>query len=482
MKYIAVTIAIMCLLSGTIVGTDIKPIENIEHHIKINSSQKDTYDLVVITPNQFFDALPPFQWHKEQHGISTIIVTLNDIYGGKYFDIMGRDDAEKVKYFIKNAYDEWSIKYVLIIGGRHGGLMYEEWWTPVRYSYLGVSSDWETRFLSDLYFADIYDKNGNFSTWDSNNNGIFGEWIGNTALDAPIDLIPDVYVGRWPARNAFEVEIMVSKTIYYENNAFGSEWFKKMVSIAGDTYPAVYNSEWIGNEGEEGTQRAINWMDGFSHEKLWASLGTFTGPDDVINAINQGCGFLFFDGHGSPMSWATHGPNSTEWIDGLDIWQMKSLKNDNMYPVCIVGGCHNSQFNISILNALKIYEGIDKWYEYLWKGETGPECWSWWLTRKIDGGSIATLGYSALGYTKEDKNFTGEASEWLDTHFFWEYGINGTDILGKVWGNVITDYLKTYPIDWNANVESPTAIDAKTAQEWILMGDPSLKIGGYPTE
>ena len=116
----------------------------------------------------------------------------------------------------------------------------------------------------------------------------------------------------------------------------------------------------------------------------------------------------------------------------------------------------------------------------MYKGETGPECWSWWLTRKIGGGSIATLGYSALGYTKEDKNFTGKASEWLDTYFFWEYGMNSTDVLGTIWVNVISAYLDEYPIDWAADVESPTAIDAKTAQEWILMGDPSLKLGGYP--
>ena len=103
------------------------------------------------------------------------------------------------------------------------------------------------------------------------------------------------------------------------------------------------------------------------------------------------------------------------------------------------------------------------------------------MTKKVDGGSVATLGYSGLGYTKEDKNFTGEASEWLDTHFFWEYGMNGTDVLGEIWGKVISGYLKTYPIDWNSPAGSFTCLDAKTAQEWILLGDPSLKIGGYPS-
>jgi len=439
------------------------------------------YDLVVIAPDEFSQNLRPLVGHKNAVGVETVLVTLMDVYKGTYFPVGGRDEAEQVKYFIKNAYDEWGISYVLLVGGRHGGLFEERWWCPVRYSYCGVSSDWETRFLSDLYFADLYDSQGRFSSWDVNGNGVFAEWTSEGALDSPLDLYPEVAVGRWACRAAFEVDIMVEKTIVYENGTYGQDWFNTMVCIAGDTYPSDLNPQWEGYEGEEGTQRAMDWMPGFDYVTLWTSDGTFTGPDDVISAISNGCGFLFFDGHGSPMSWATHPPSDHEtWIDGLNIWQMRLLENGDMLPVCVVGGCHNSQFNISVLNALKIWKGYAHWYQYLWKGETGPECWSWWLTRKIDGGAIATLGYSALGYTKEDKDFTGEASEWLDTHFFWEYGMNGTDMLGDIWSNVISDYLDEYPIDWDAYVESPTAIDAKTSQEWILLGDPSLKIGGYP--
>jgi hypothetical protein len=445
-----------------------------------DTQKNNDYDLLIISPNAFMQTVEPLVGHKNAHGVDTLAVSLDEIYQSTYFPVQGRDCAEEIKYFIKEAVEEWGIRYVMLVGGRHSGLFQEKWWLPVRYVQLDDKSSWEQSYLSDLYFADIYTANGDFSSWDSNDNGIYGEWRGSRAEDADIDLRADVFVGRLACRNKFEVKLMVDKIIFYENNTYGQSWFNKMLCIAGDTYPAVLNPLWEGNEGELGTQRAIDWMPGFTPIKLWASLGTFTGPDDVIDAVSEGCGFLFFDGHGSPMSWATHAPNSTEWIDGLTVWQMPSLNNKGMYPVCVVGGCHNSQFNISLLNFLKIYKGIDEWYSYLWKGETGPECWSWWLTRKINGGSIATLGYSGLGYTKEDKDFTGEATEWLDTHFFWEYGINGTDILGEIWGNVLSAYLTVYPIDWNSPAGSYSAIDVKTAQEWILLGDPSLKIGGYP--
>ena len=486
-KHIIIMIALVTLVTGSLplslckdVNSDTSFTASLGNNTLIYPGSTDTYDLLLISPLRFTEELEPFVNHKNSYGIATILVTLEDIYGGTYFETQGRDEAEMVKYFIRECHETWDIRYVLLVGGRHGGLISEKWWIPVRYVHLDDKSQWETRYLSDLYFADLYDSEGMFSSWDPNNNGIYGEWSGNTAEDKPLDLRPDVLVGRWACRNIFEVRIMVQKVITYETKSYDQSWFTKMICIAGDTYPAVQNSLWMGNEGETNTQRAIDWMPNHIPIKLWASLGTLTGQKDVTRAVSAGCGFLFFDGHGSPMSWATHYPNSTESIDGLKVWKIPNLNNEDMLPVCVVGGCHNSQFNISLLNFFKIYQGYEDWYLYIWKGETGPECFSWWLTRKIGGGSIATLGYSGLGYTQEDKNFQGEATEWLDTHFFWEYGINNTHILGDIWRNVITSYLDTYPINWQSPAGSNSALDAKTVQEWILLGDPSLMIGGYP--
>jgi hypothetical protein len=108
-----------------------------------------------------------------------------------------------------------------------------------------------------------------------------------------------------------------------------------------------------------------------------------------------------------------------------------------------------------------------------------PECWSWWLTRKVGGGSIATIGCTGLGYTKEDKQGLGKegGGNWLNVQFFSEYGNDA--ILGEIWGKAITSYLEKFPINWNEKAFNDTALDAKTVEEWELLGDPSLKIGGY---
>jgi len=195
------------------------------------------YDLLIIAPQKFSKYIRPLVNHKNKFGVKTILAELEDVYKQMHWN--GRDDAEKIKYFIKKSIEEWGIKYVLLIGGRKNQRASETWWIPVRYSHLDRKYDdlIERKFLSDLYFADIYDENGNFSSWDTNNNGIYGEWVEDEAAEDIPDLFPDVYVGRLPCRNAIEVRQMVKKIIKYETGKCSDYWFKTMVVVAGDTYP-----------------------------------------------------------------------------------------------------------------------------------------------------------------------------------------------------------------------------------------------------
>ena len=90
---------------------------------------------------------------------------------------------------------------------------------------------------------------GGFSSWDANNNGIYGEWKGENAQDKDIDLRPDVYVGRLACRNKFEVFKMVNKIINYEKTPHKNElWFKRMIVAGGITF---CNLSGPGHEGEE---------------------------------------------------------------------------------------------------------------------------------------------------------------------------------------------------------------------------------------
>ena len=445
--------------------------------------QKDVYDLLIIAPPEFSDALQPLIDHKEEHGIKTILVTTDEIYNGEYFPVNGRDDAEKIKYFIKDAHEQWGVKYVMLAGGLTSPIKSDTWLVPVRYSNLDDGS--EHSYLSDLYFADLYKyENGTpmFDDWDSNGNGVFAEWSfkGKDYLD----LHPDVYVGRLACRSVKELSTVVEKIINYENECDDS-WFKRVVLAGGDTFNDINGHNYL--EGEIANQKVAEILGDFETEKIWWSEGN-VNQKNMLNAIGKGCGFVHLSGHGSPAVWFVkdfiknpHG----KYIWALDVYHFPLLKNENKLPIVIIGGCHNSMFNTSLYQSMKevvmtiiIKYILGKPYR-TWYWIPAPECMGWWFVKQAGGGAIATFGCTGLGLgTIGDSNDDGIPDciqfllTWLELQFFRVYA-NGTDILGETWGNAINDYVNTFL------VENKDPADIKTVQEWVLLGDPSLKIGGY---
>ncbi|MCK5300941.1 MAG: peptidase C25, partial [Thermoplasmatales archaeon] len=67
----------------------------------------------------------------------------------------------------------------------------------------------------------------------------------------------------------------------------------------------------------------------------------------------------------------------------------------------------------------------------------------------------------------------GGGDAWITIEFFKQYGEDGLDILGETYSQTITSYLNSF------DMENLRAGHPKTVQQWALLGDPTLKIGGY---
>ncbi len=431
-------------------------------------------DLLIIAPNSFETAITPLINHKESIGINTLFMSTETIYE----TYPGRDYQEQIKYAIKDVIETHGIQYVLLIGGRNGGVFNEKWHVPVRYSHVDDNSNFETSYISDLYYADIYNETGDFSTWDPDGNGVLSQW--NEHHKDILELMPDVIVGRLPCRNKREVTTMVNKIISYETTADESDLFSRIVGIGGDSAPG-----YIYNEGEEENKLAFEYMQNFTAVHCWTSDQTLTDVNDVINAIGSGCGFLFFDGHGNPSTWSTHPTDDEEtWITGLDNQDMNNLKNSEMFPVTVVGGCHNGQFNVSPLNIIAdiFHYGLNGYFFddpfLFYHMEWVPECWAWKLTSLEKAGSIATMAYTGLDWFAEGDydedgipDCTQYYSGFANTRFFYNYVVRNYTVLGEAFHQTLVDYLLSYPPMGEPH-------DCKTVQEFTLIGDPSLQIGG----
>ena len=422
------------------------------------SKKNDQYDMVIIAPINFYLPVQKLINHKDSHNIQTIFKSTQSIY--KQYN--GRDKAESIKLFIKDAIEEWHVTYVLLMGGRSN--LYPRWHVPVRYVLLDDNTNRYSTFFSDYYYADIYKNGDEFDDWDSNEDDIIAEW-GKDKLD----LHPDVCVGRLPCRNILDARVVVQKIIDYENKAYGQEWFNKLVLVGGDTF-----NQSSGYEGEETCDYAAGFMDDFEIIKLYTSTGNLTSPDDLTNAINNGCGFLFTRAKGGQDRMRVNFPEGEEFVVLYNKY-VKNYKNKDMYPVCVLGECIHAKIDVALLNYFKFQNGEPNYFLQ----DCIYDCIAWKLVKKNNGGAIAVFSNTNICYgTSGDINANGipdDAESFggkLAVDVLRLYGKEGIEKLGQIHFRALEDYVTDFPVSTNK-------FHCKSMLEWILIGDPSLKIGGY---
>lgn len=396
------------------------------------------YDLLIITPAEFTTQLQELVDYKNNNNITTKMVTLEEIPN------TGADQQESIKYYIKYAIENWGITYLILVGS---GLPEQEKF-PVRYAWI-PSGNYEDNFPSDLYYADIYDGNGNFSTWDKDGDGKYAEFYGSNNDMPVVDMYPDVYLGKLPCNTALEVQTMVKKIIYYHEH---NKMLNNILQMGGDTFPG--DDEEI-NEGEYCNQAVLSNLPGYSTTQLWASNGKLT-KENIANGIKNNVDLVDFSGHGSHLSWATHATNDDEvWIPPktvispytgflyVDI-DLYNVNNAYKYPVVVFNACSCNKYTSS------------------------DDCIGWKILKKPNGGSIATFAASGIGYGSPGSYETQRLWGWAEVHIFKE--IYQNKILGKVWGNVINGYINTFiSDDWDD-------ADYKTVLELSMFGDPTVAI------
>jgi hypothetical protein len=400
----------------------------------------EDFMLIVISPSEFASELDSLITHKNARGISCKQVILDEIYQGEYFPVQGRDDAEKIKYFIKDTIENWGTSFVLLVGGSET--------LPIRTVKTVYS------FVSDLYYADIYNATGGFCSWDANGNDKFGEY-----MQDGLDIYPDVHLGRLPCVDESQVETCVNKIIIYEEEeSYKKDWFRNLVVCGGDTLaPPLYPNHEMA-EGEVINQAVIDVMSGFTPEKIWASNGRLSGDNpsgvDAINqAFNAGCGFVDMAGEGNTFGWATHPIKDSEtWLPtptpgGYYKSNVPNLTNAEKLPIVVIGACKTHKF------------------------EDDADCFGWKFLTSPNGGAIATFGTTTFAvdeYGQAPDSYTSK----FELNLFKAYKPQGAITVGEMWSKAVASYVSS---DMDKE-------DYLTLEEWVLFGDPSLSIADTSQE
>jgi hypothetical protein len=437
-KTFSLIVLILLLLNGLYsvnASTDLKL-------LKYEEDVQENYDLLILTPAYFKIPLIRLAKHKNSYGMYTKIVTLFELYNSKFFTVQGRDKPEQIKYFIKNAIENWNTKYVMLVGNVDK--------IPMRKACV-----WDFQVITDLYYSDIYNENRDFSNWDSNNNNKFGEYMYNETGSPNdkktdiVDLKPDVGIGRLPCSNIIEVNTVVNKIINYELGVYYDEsWFNRMIFCGGELWgeSRYYKYEGWRNgiyEGECNNQIVIENMSGFTPIKLWKSLGNIN-PKSINEEINKGAGFAYFSGHGVPYLWVPTDPyldeakNQKYWF-----YKISQLSNGYKLPVMFFDSCLTGQLDYKLLGM--------------------PfDCISWRFVKQKNGGSIANIASSRIAFMGPIEG----GGTMLALYFFENYSHDEPRILSNMFMQAQREYINNFG-------------DCFTLFEYNIIGDPSLRIGGY---
>ena len=335
---------------------------------KANLDSSIFHPYLVITSTELKPAFLPLVEWKTQKGTDATIVLIDSIL----LSYSGRDDAEKLKNFLIEAYQNGT-NWVLLGG--------DEDVVPIRYAYPTNTSTPPpnpNQQICDLYFSDVDGE------WDQDNDGVWGE----PQHDSP-DIYPDLFVGRVPAGDTTEAKAFVEKLLSYEKNPGGgsTDYLIRSLWMSSDQM-----RDWGGGDGQH--HLISQYIPSNFYQDLSTLIESPTGdaqnpvsPDGetCIQTMNQGWGIIGVLAHGksngfvaksnltnrTPKSWVFTFPGENDGHGHLP-----DLDSEQKYGIMYSISCSQSAIDV----------------------EGGELCVGEFYPLAHQKGGVAFLGYSRWGW------------------------------------------------------------------------------------
>ncbi len=238
----------------------------------------DDYEILIVTPEYFIPAFEELTNFYLLRGLKSKIISIEDIDTG----MIGDDLQERIRNYIIDEYQDHHIRFVLLGGDSE--------YVPCRgfYGYVSSGEGYEDFSIpSDLYYSAL---DGN---WNSDNDSQWGE-------TGEEDFLPEVAVGRFPIQNSEELDIMIHKTISYQNNPVLGEFNNAL--FAGEALwedPITYGSDYlemlIGHQTDNGYE---TWgvPETYNIERLYDDV-EYWDAQSFMAAVNSGKQYVHHVGH-----------------------------------------------------------------------------------------------------------------------------------------------------------------------------------------
>jgi len=227
------------------------------HYINYDGTRytpiEEVGNMLIITYDNFHDAvLPLYEW-KLQKGIPTELVDVGTI-GNNY---------TAIKAYIQQKFDNEGVTYILLVGDAE-----------------------------------------QIEPYAGNQDPKYTQLAGG-------DAYPDAIIGRLSAETVPQVETQVERSIIYEKEPLvGGDWYHKGTGIASAQGAGQGWNGWADYQLMDIIRDSLLAYTYTEVDQIYATTGGTAS--DVTNALNNGRSILNYCGHGSPTSWGTTGFSNSD--------------------------------------------------------------------------------------------------------------------------------------------------------------------------
>ena len=376
------------------------------------SSEYPWGEYLIIADDALACAFEPLAEWKTQKGIPAKIVNMSyitDMYSGV-------DDAQKLRFFLEDIYQDSPPTYILLAGDTPG--------VPHRNCY-ATAEGYTGDPASDLYYQDMNDTAPGVDAWDLDGDGTWGELNGEDNMDYH----PDYILGRASVETVAEAEIFVNKVLAWENAPDTADWYNSM----GFTTEVLWSSPYCpGSAGKEKVD-TLYTPSSWTITKLYQDTGT-QSYDATMAMLNTGMHFVNHAGHGSES--------------------LVSIGSGTLYTTEFMGLTNISQNGRpTIWNTIACLSG---------SFDTGTCLAEAWIRSPGGGGFCIMNTRYGWGEPAEPGD---QWSELVDQEFFANFFVDDMYLLGVAYMMAKDDFISLIPSD--------------THYDWIaksntLFGDPEL--------
>ncbi len=253
-------------------------------------------DLLIVTSKEFEESLHEYIDYRRAQGYSITVVSVEDIMDNFGY---GLYDPTAIRDFFKYAYDSLPSpppSAVLLVGDGN-------------YDFLDHLGTGMPNYVPSYILPANMDESAS-----DDNYVYFGEYgflDSDTSYDTSYvtrDRGYDMIIARWPVRNVYEINTILTKIKQYESPTNFGFWRTNITLVADDEVGKFNNETFHVTHTEELEKNCIPPLFHRSKIYLWDyPLVNGRKPavnDAIVNSINKGTLLINFVGHGNPDAWA----------------------------------------------------------------------------------------------------------------------------------------------------------------------------------